>query len=59
MEKNTPAAHGDRGMEKLGGFQCLDNQTVVQVQHLIARHSLTLESAAIIAALAFGSAHHG
>lgn len=59
MERKTPAARGDRGVENLAGFHPLNTQTVLQVQHLIARHALTVETAAIIAALAFGSAHHG
>ncbi len=41
------------------GTQEANNPTVYQVQHLIARHALTLESAAIIAALAFGGSQYG
>ena len=60
MERKTPAAQGDRGVEKLGGtFQVPNTPTGYQVQHLIARHALTLESAAIIAMLAFGGSHNG
>lgn len=60
MKRKTPIAQGDRGVEKLGGqFHVPNTPTAFQVQHLIARHSLTLESAAIIAALAFGGGHHG
>ena len=58
MKRKTPTVSG-RGVEKLGGFHCLDSLTAVQVQHLIVRHALTIETAAIIAALAFGNAHHG
>jgi hypothetical protein len=59
-ELNTPVAQGDRGVEKLGGtFHVPNTPTVYQVQHLIARHAMTLESAAIIAALAFGGSHNG
>ena len=60
MERKTPAAQGDRGVEKLAGhFHALNTPTAFQVQHLIARHALTFETAAIIAALAFGGSHHG
>jgi hypothetical protein len=60
MKKETLTAQGGKGVEKLAGtFHVPNTPTVYQVQHLIARHALTLESAAIIAALAFGGAHHG
>ena len=60
MERKTPAAQGDRGVEKLAGdFQVLNTPTIYQVQLLIARYALSFESAAIIAALAFEGGHHG
>ncbi len=55
MERKTPAARGDRGVEFAGErFHGLDTRTSIQVQHLIARYALPIETAAIIAALAFG-----
>jgi hypothetical protein len=33
--------------------------SVLQAQHLAARYALPLETAAIVAALAFGGAHYG
>ena len=39
-----------------GCLQSLDNPAFLRVQHLIARYALPIESAAIIAALAFGGA---
>ena len=39
-----------------GCLQSLDNPASLRVQHLIARYSLPIETAAIIAALAFGGA---
>lgn len=60
MERKTPAAQRDRGVEKLAGnLHALNTPTAFQVQHLISRYALTVESAAIIAALAFGGGHHG
>lgn len=60
MERKTPAARGDRGVEFAGErFHGLDTRTSIQVQHLIARHALTIEAATTIAALHFGGARHG
>ena len=39
-----------------GPSQSFDNPAFLRVQHLIARYALPIESAAIIAALAFGGA---
>jgi hypothetical protein len=39
-----------------GNSHLLDNPASLRIQHLIARHALTVETAAIIAALAFGGA---
>ena len=39
-----------------GCLQSLDNPAFLRVQHLIARYALPIETAAIIAALAFGGA---
>lgn len=33
--------------------------SVLRAQHLAARHAMTLETAAIFAALAFGGSQHG
>ena len=60
MERQTPAAQGDRGMEKLGGqFHDLDTLTTYRAQHIAARYAIPIQSAAIIAAFAFhgGNAH--
>lgn len=54
MTKKTPTANG-RGIETLAGqLHVLNTPTACQVQCLIARHAITLETAAIIAVLAFG-----
>ena len=55
METKTPTAYDcGRGVEKLAGnLHSLNTPTTYQVQHLIARYSLTIEIAAIIVALAF------
>ena len=59
MEQKTPTANG-RGLEKLGGqFQVPFSLAALRAQHLAARYALPLETAAIMAALAFGGAHHG
>ena len=39
-----------------GCLQGLDNPASLRVQHLIARYALPIETAAIVAALAFGGA---
>ena len=60
MKNENPTTKGRASRVKVGtGTHEVINPTTYQVQHLIARHSLTIESAAIIAALAFGGCHHG
>lgn len=57
MERKTPAANG-RGVEKLAGIlRVLNTPMTYQVQHLIARHALPPQTAALVAALAFGGGY--
>ena len=59
MEK-TPVARGDRGRETLGGgFSGPLNTAAYRAQIVATRFAIPLETAAIIAALAFGGSHHG
>jgi hypothetical protein len=60
MERKTPAAQGGRGMELLAGASVAPiTLTTLRAQHIAARYALPIEQAAIVAALAFGGAHHG
>lgn len=55
MAKKTPAATNGSGMETLpGNFQAPLTLSTLRIQHLAARYALPLETAAIVAALAFG-----
>ena len=59
MERKAPAARGDEGRETLGGsFSGSLTTTAYRAQIVAARFALPIETAAIIAALAWG-AHHG
>ena len=59
MAKKTPTANGE-GMETLpGNFQAPFTLTSYRAQHLAARFALPLETAAILAALAFAGGTHG
>lgn len=60
MTNPTPTKEGRASRVSFGDWthDCL-TPTAMQVQHLIARHSLTAETALIVAALAWGGAHHG
>ena len=59
MAKKTPAVTG-RGMETLSGnFQAPITLTSYRAQHLAARFALPIETAAIVAALAFAGGAHG
>ena len=57
MKRMTPAAQGDRGHEMLGCS--FSGTTAYRAQILASRYALSLESAAIIAALAWEQMHHG
>lgn len=58
MERKTPAATNGRGMETLpGNFHAPFTLTAYRAQHLAARFPLPIETAAIMAAFAFGGAH--
>ena len=58
MAKKTPAVNG-RGMETLTGiFHGPITLAAFQTQRLAARFALPLETAAILATLAFGGAAH-
>jgi hypothetical protein len=60
MERKTPTALGGRGMEKLaGGSNASFSTMAYRAQIVAARYALPLETAAIIAALAFGGSQHG
>jgi len=59
MEKKTPAVAG-RGVEGLAGASTAPIALAAyRAQHLAARFAMPIETAAIVAALAFGGAHHG
>jgi len=59
MERKAPAALGSEGRETLGGgFSGPFSTTAYRAQIVAARYALPIETAAIIAALAWG-AHHG
>ncbi len=56
--KNPTVSGG--AVEKLAGdFHALSTLSALRVQHLMARHALPIETAAIVSALAFGGHHHG
>ena len=60
MKRNTPAAQGGRGVELLAGASTAPiTLTAYRAQHLAARYGLAVETAATVAALHFGGAHHG
>ena len=60
MKNENPTTKGRASRVKVGtGTHEVISPTVYQLQHLIARHSLTIESAAIIAALAWEQMRHG
>jgi hypothetical protein len=60
MRKETPAARGDRGVDLLPGASTPSIALAAyRAKHLASRFSLPMETAAIYAAIAFGSAHHG
>jgi hypothetical protein len=60
MEQKAPAARGDEGRETLGGgFSGSFTTTAYRAQIVAARFAIPLETAAIIAALAFGGSQHG
>ncbi len=59
MKQKTPAVSG-RGMELLAGASSAPiTLPAYRAQCLAARYALPIEQAAIVAALAFGGAHHG
>lgn len=60
MKRKAPAALGSEGRETLGGgFSGPFSTTAYRAQIVAARYALPLETAAIIAALAFGGSQHG
>lgn len=60
MERKTPAASSGRGMELLAGASVAPlTLTAYRAQHLASRFALPIETAAILAALAFGGNAHG
>ena len=60
MERKTPAACGGRGLEMLaGGFHGPLTLAKYRAQHIASRYALPIETAALVAALALGGAHHG
>jgi hypothetical protein len=59
MEKKTPTANG-RGMETLAGnFHAHLSLNSYRAQLIASRYALPIETAAIMAAFAFGGAAHG
>lgn len=60
MKQIAPAATNGRGHETLGGdFHGPFTTTAYRAQTIAVRHSISIEYAAIVAAIAFGSATHG
>jgi hypothetical protein len=56
MERKTPAARGDRGSETLpGGFDGPFTTTAYRAQIIASRYALPAETAALVAALAWGA----
>jgi hypothetical protein len=53
MERKTPGARGDRGVDLRAGIRSPITATAIQIQTLMARHALSVETATIVAALAF------
>ncbi|WP_157098675.1 hypothetical protein [Novosphingobium rosa] len=58
MEANNPAVRGGAA-EKLGGFRTPITLSAHRAQVIAARFALPIETAAIVAALAFGGPHYG
>ncbi|MBN9146235.1 MAG: hypothetical protein BGP00_06055 [Novosphingobium sp. 63-713] len=60
MKTKTPNLAVGASRNSCGGISC-DTFTLsaFRAQHLASRYALPLETAAIVAALAFGGAHHG
>jgi len=60
MKMERPAATNGRAVEKLGGdFHCPFTLCAFRAQHVASRFGLPIETAAIVAALAFGGAANG
>lgn len=60
MQNKTPAATNSRGLETLAGnFHAPFTLSGYRAQLIAGRFALPIEHAAIVAALAFGGAHHG
>lgn len=58
-ERKTPAANG-RGVEMLpGDFRAPFTLAAYRAQSLAARFAIPIETAALVAALAWGGAGHG
>lgn len=59
MKTKTPAANG-RGVEMLtGDFHTPFTLATFRAQSFAARFAIAIETAALVAALAWGGAHHG
>lgn len=59
MKRKTPTAQSGRGLEMLGGFHGPVTLATYRAQHFASRYALTIETAALVAALTLGSGHHG
>ena len=60
MARKTPAAMGGRGAETLVGPSApILTLATIRAQHVAARYGLPIETAAIVAALAFGGGVNG
>ena len=61
MNNENPTIKGRASRNSCGGISCEPfTRTAYRAQHLVARFALPIETAAIVAALAFaGGAHHG
>lgn len=60
MERKTPAGRAGRGADSLVGPSSVPpTLALIRAQHIAARYGLPIETAAIVAALAFGGGPHG
>lgn len=60
MKRETPAALGGRGVERLAGIsEAPFILPSYRVQLIAARYAMSADTAATVAALAFQGGHHG
>jgi len=60
MKSKAPHQGGEASRNSCGGISC-DTFTLsaFRAQHLASRYALPFKTAALVAALSFGGAHHG